>query len=183
MDISYYYQILDTGISYEKGRKKGKLWGIGERKRLREEILFWQSILAFISDEEKGNQCSQKLFESLDRLCRKYNLSNYERILEKKEEIVKSNSVFERNKDEEIKICNFMERLLIDMKKSLDEERDKEKVYRIMGILHNLPKVMHGRNILNSTCVSISYKDAINYAKGYMNEGMKKEYAMYLENV
>lgn len=31
MDISYYYQILDTGIQYEKGQKVGKHWKIGER--------------------------------------------------------------------------------------------------------------------------------------------------------
>ena len=31
MDVSYYYQILDIGIQYEKGRKVGRHWRIGVR--------------------------------------------------------------------------------------------------------------------------------------------------------
>ena len=85
MDIGYYYQILDTGILYEKGRKNGKLWRIGERKRLREEVLFWQDVLDFISLEKNGIDCSEKLFDRIEKLCKKYKFPHYERVLENKE--------------------------------------------------------------------------------------------------
>lgn len=183
MDISYYYQILDTGILYEKGRKKGKLWKIGEGQRLREEVLFWKSLLEFISNEGNGIECSERLFESLERLCKKYKFPNYERILEKKDELVNSDCKFERNKDEELKICNLMKQLLVDLQKYLDNYKDKEMVYQILVILHNLPKSMHGRNILNDSCNLISYNDALIYAHSCMDEKMKKEYEKYFNMV
>lgn len=179
MDISYYYQILDIGILYEKGGKTGRYWRLKERKRLREEVLFWQNLLEFISNEEEGIECSDKLFESLERLCRKYKFPNYERILGKKHELINNNCKFKRNKDEELKVRRFMKQLLLDMQKSLEDYKGKEMVYRILAILHNLPKAMHGRNILNDSCKLISYNDALEYAQGYMDERMREEYEKY----
>lgn len=181
MDISYYYQILDTGILYEKGRKEGKRWKIGERRRLREEVIFWQNVLEFISNEENGIECSDKLFESLNILCKKYKFPNYERILGKKDELINSDCKFVRNKDEELKICNLMKSLLLDMQKNIDDYKDKEMVYRILVVLHNLPKSMHGQNILNESCNLISCNDAMVYAQGYMNESMREKYKKYFD--
>jgi len=181
MDITYYYQILDIGILYEKGGKKGKRWKIGERKRLREEVLFWQDLFEYISDEKKGIDCSEKLFESLKRLCKKYKFPNYERILEKKDELVNDECKFMGKEDEELKISNLMKQLLLDLQKNIDDYKDKEMVYRILRVLHNLPKSMHGRNIINESCNLISYKDAIMYAQWCMDDRMKETYAAYLE--
>lgn len=179
MDVSYYYQILDTGIQYEKGRKIGSHWKIGERKRLGEEVSLWKSLLEFIADEEKGIECSDKLFERLERLCKKYKLPNYERVLGMRNELVNSKCMFERKKDEEINICGLMKSLFLDMQKNLDVYKDKEKVYRILVILHNLTKAMHGRNILNDCCNLVSYNDALLCAQGCMDERMKEEYKEY----
>lgn len=181
MDIGYYYQILDTGILYEKGRKNGKLWRIGERKRLSVEVLFWQSLLDFISLEEKGIDCSKKLFDNLENICKKYKFPNYERILEKKEELLNSNCIFKRKQDEELKINSLMKCLMNDMQKSLDVYKDKDKVYRILTILHNLPKSMHGRNVLNENCYILSCDDALLHAQGCMDEKMKQEYKKYFD--
>lgn len=181
MDISYYYQVLDTGILYEKGRKEGKRWKIGERKRLRDEVLFWKDLLEFISNEENGIECSEKMFERLERLCKKYNFPNYEKILEKKDELVNSDCKFVRNKNEELKICNLMKHLFLDLQKNIEEYKDKEMVYRILVVLHNLPKSMHGQNILNGSCNVISYNDALIYAQGYMDERMKEKYNKYFD--
>lgn len=101
MDISYYYHILDIGILYEKGRKHGRLWRLGERKRLWKEIEFWEKILEYIIAEEDGISCFEKLFDNLEKLCKKYSFPNYERIIMKKDEIKSSNCMFERNKEEE----------------------------------------------------------------------------------
>lgn len=45
--------------------------------------------------------------------------------------------------------------------------------------LHNLPKAMHGSNILNENCNLVSFNDALVYAKGCMDEKMKQEYREY----
>lgn len=181
MDIGYYYQILDTGILYEKGRKSGKLWRIGERKRLNKEVLFWNNLLDFILIEENGLECSEKLFDSLENLCKKYKFPNYERVLEKKRELVNSNCIFERRQEEELKIYSLMKCLMKDMQINLDIYKDKEKVYRILTILHNLPKAMHEQNILNENCNLVSYEDALLYAQWSMDEKMKQEYKKYFD--
>ena len=181
MDVCFYYQILDIGILYEKGGKRGKRWGIGERRRLNEEIIFWQNLLEFISYEEDGIECSEQLFENLERLCKKYKFPNYERVLKNKGEVLNSHCVFERKRDEELKIRNLIKRLIMDMEKNLNVLKDKEKVYRILVVLHNLPRALHGRNILNENCKLISYSDALSYAKWSMDEKMKADYSEYFE--
>lgn len=181
MDIGYYYQILEIGILYEKGRKVGKLWRIGERKRLREEVLFWWQLLDFISLEKNGVDCSEKLFDILGSLCKKYKLPNYEKVLAQKSELINIDCIFERQQYAELKIYNLMKCLMNDMQTNLDVYKNKEKVYRILTILHNLPKSMHGRNILNENCNLISYDDALLYAQGYMDEKMKQEYREYFD--
>lgn len=179
MNSSLYYQILEIGFLYEKGRGGGKIWRIGERKRLREEVLFWQKLLEFILNEENGIECSEKLFENLESLCKKYKFPNYERVLEKKDELKNSNYVFEMNKDEKLKIYNLIRQLLLDMQNNLEYHKDKEMVYRILAVLHNLPRSMHGRNILNYSCKLISCNDAIIYAQWCMDERMKEKYKKY----
>lgn len=179
MDVSYYYQILDIGILYEKGGKRGKRWKIGEKKRLGEEILFWMNLLEFIFAEENGFECSDKLFEELETLCKKYKFPNYQRILSKKEELINDNCTFKRNKEEEANICSLMRSLFLEMQKNLYIYKNKEEVYRILIILHNLPKTMHGKNILNENSHLISYHNALSYVKGCMDERRKSEYARY----
>lgn len=181
MDISFYYQILDTGILYEKGGKKGKRWKIGERKRLTEEVIFWQNLLEYISDEEKGIECSDALFENLKDLCKKYKFPNYERIYNKKDELINSDCKFIIKKEEELKIRNLMKQLLLDLQKNVEEYKDKEKVYQILRVLHNLPGSMHGQNILNESWRLISCNDAIMYAQWSMDDEMKEKYNSYFE--
>mgnify|MGYP004475762311 CR=1 FL=1 len=181
MDVSYYYQILDIGIQYEKGRKVGKYWKIGERKRLREEVLFWQDLLEFIMAEKKGIECSNKLFEKMEKLCRRYKLPNYERILQKRNELINDRCIFERNDEQERNICELMKALFFDMQKNIKYCKNKEKVYSILTILHNLPKAMHGRGILSDSCNLVSYSDALLYAKESMDEKMKEQYREYFD--
>lgn len=179
MDVSIYYQVLDIGILYEKGRNSGRLWKIGERKRLKELILFWQKVLDYITKEEEGIICSEELFQNLEKLCKKYKLPNYAKILDKKGDLINSDCVFERKKDEEIKIFNLIEQLLLDMKKNVEDYRNKEMTYRILIILHNLPKAMYRRDILSNSSNYTSYSEALNDAKNCMNKVMKKEYEKY----
>lgn len=181
MDVSYYYQILDIGMLYEKGGKRGEKWKIGERKRLGEEVLFWMNLLEFIFAEENGFECSDRLFKELETLCKKYKFPNYQQILEKKEELIRDNYTFKRNEKEEANICSLMRSLLLEMQKNLYIYKNKAEVYRILTILHNLPKAMHGKNILNKNSNLISYNNALLYTKGIMDERRKIEYARYFK--
>jgi hypothetical protein len=176
MDVSYYYQILDMGIVYEKGRKVGHHWKIGERKRLREEIMFWQNLLEYIEEEENGIECSDRLFKRLEELCHKYKFPNYDRILRHKNDLISSICVFERKHEEELIIRSLMKCLLLDLQKKLDIDKDKEKVYHLLVVLHNLPKSMHGPNVLNDSCNLVSYGDALLYAQRNMDATMKEKY-------
>ena len=45
-----------------------------------------------------------------------------------------------------------MKCLMNDVQINSDVYKDKEKVYHIVTILHNLPKAMHGRTIINEKC-------------------------------
>ncbi len=49
------------------------------------------------------------------------------------------------------------------MQKNLDYYKNKELVYRILAILHNLPKSMHGHNILIKIYYVRTHKNVLYY--------------------
>ncbi|MBQ8949776.1 MAG: hypothetical protein IJ065_01245 [Eubacterium sp.] len=65
MHIGIYYHILEIGIVLEKGKKEGKLWKIGERKRLYKENCFWQNIIKNIRLEVNGMGFSDVVFDEM----------------------------------------------------------------------------------------------------------------------
>lgn len=165
MDISVYYQILDIGIQYEKGRKKGSYWRLGERKCLREEVKFWRLMLEYISDELGGIDCSTQVFEELESICKRYKFPNYERIITKKCEIIGSEIIFVGQEEQEKSIREIMKILLEDMIHLLTCLNGKEEFFQLLAILHNFPKAMHGKNVLCNHPNLVSYKDALQYAE------------------
>lgn len=180
MDICLYYQILGMGVLYEKGGKRGKRWRMGERKRLRDEIWFWQKLLESIPREQNGISCQEELFTDLAALCGKYRLPHYKQVLDRKEELINGKYILDRDREEESRLWDFMKCLLQDALEYLDEYRDKEMVYRILVVLHNLPRAMCGKNVLNPYGRLLSYRDALQYAKGCMDDRMKEKYRRYL---
>ncbi len=89
--------------------------------------------------------------------------------------MVNDKLLFRIKKEEEIKVKLFIARLLSDIDINLHQFRGKEEVYRLLALLHNLPKVMHGKNVLNKSFRPISCRDAFSYARGYMNSKMREE--------
>lgn len=181
MNVSYYYQLLDTGITYEKGRKDGTIWKVGEKRRLRIVTKFWRFILDSIIFKKQGVDNSDKIFSELELLCSRNKYPNYERFLENKEKIRKDDSEFVRIADEENKVILFMEELMNDLDYSLKVSKDKNNVYKILTYLHILPKTMHGRNVLYNNVNMVSYKDALRYIQSNMDDDMKKKYKLYFE--
>lgn len=164
MDIGVYYQILDIGIQYEKGRKRGSYWKLGERKYLQEEVDFWRKLLEYIANELNEIDCSEQIFEEVQRLCRDYKFPNYEQILKNKDKLNDTMIIDCNFKTNEQNIRNIMDRLLQDMIQLLSYFNGKEEFYQLLNVLHNLPKSMHGKGILCNHPKLVSYNDALKYA-------------------
>ena len=94
MEQSIYYWILDIGIMYRKGGGRSGFWRIGERKELLREVDFWLSVLDMIAEERKGIDCSKQFWKEFTALCKRGNCSNYQRILQKKEDILNCKDIF-----------------------------------------------------------------------------------------
>lgn len=179
MELCYYYQILDMGIVYEKGGLRGKLWKPREQKRLREELLFWRELIESVSMEQKGIDCTGRVFGHMEQICRKFKLPNYERILEYREKITEDQCIFDVDKAVEFKINQLMLTLIGDAENYVNRYNGKAMLHRLLCMLHNFPKVMHGSNILNENCCPIPYKDACAYAQGYMNDRLRETYGAF----
>lgn len=164
MDIGVYYQILDSGIQYEKGRKRGTCWRPGERKYLRQECRFWRKLLAYISDELAGDDCADQTFDMLEHLCSVYEFPNYENILAKKQEMIGCKIDFVQQADQEKHIRHIMRMICADMEQLLGCRSGKKEFYQLLAVLHNLPKCMHGKIAVYDCMNPISYKDALRYA-------------------
>lgn len=182
MDIGVYYQILDIGIQYEKGRKRGTCWRPGERKYLRAECRFWRRLLAYIIDELAGDDCTDQAFGMLERLCAVYRLPNYENILAKKHAIVGGKTDFVQQADEERHIRYIMRMILEDMEKQLGCRSGKKEFYQLLVVLHNLPKCMHGKIAAYDLWNPISYEDALRYADQCLHtKTLREKYGKILQ--
>ncbi len=179
MESGIYYQILEVGVLYEKGGGRGKIWRLWERKRLRDEITFWMKILDCATGEQRGESCDEIIFEYLERLSKKYNLPHYKKLLEQREELLQCDIIYEMDKEEEYKLTQFIKRLLSDAQDCLYGYGNKERFYRILRVLHNLPRALHGRNAFHVDFKAISYWEAMSYAKGCMNKKMKEDYGEF----
>ena len=180
MDIGIYYHVLEIGLVFEKGKQRGKIWRINERMRLRDELSFWKKIINYIEIEESGIDCYEKFFSDLDNFVKKYDVENYKRILEMKNDI-RMFSCINEYKNEDLTIINrFILRLLDDFNCELDKFGGKSNAFRIMRVMHNLPRVFHGKDILGGGD-AISIEDAIEYAGWSMSKEMKEKYKSFIE--
>lgn len=180
MDVGVYYHILEIGIVYEKGRLKGKLWHFGEKKRLHDECDFWLKIIKMIDLPQRREEEDKILFQEMEIIAKKYNNSNYHRILELKETLINEQRSHEYRKEDMLLVNNFLSNLLKDMKIELNKFNGKAKVYRIMASMHNLPKIFHGKDTLGGGAV-IRMEDAIRYASWSLPDDMKEKYMEYIQ--
>ena len=117
MEQSIYYWILDIGIMYRKGGGRSGFWRIGERKELLREVDFWLSVLDMIAEERKGIDCSKQFWKEFTALCKRGNCSNYQRILQKKEDILNCKDIFMSDKEHEAKIHQLLQYFLLEVQK------------------------------------------------------------------
>lgn len=171
-------ELLYIGIVAEKGRCYGTVWKIGYKTVLRKHIYVLKELQKslVICDEKK-------FFESLEdlkKLCSEnhevgkfYNFSN-----EPKDLVYSSENYCSIN--------SLMDALFSDLVTEINKTFiDKKKVYDILCVLHNLPRVYLGKENDTFCCICqdcISAKDALNYSYDIMNSEMKIKYEKFFEN-
>lgn len=169
MEQSIYYWILDIGITYRKGGQRRGMWRIGERKELLREVDFWLSVLDMIAQEQEGKDCSQRFWKEFTALCKSNKCPNYQRILQKKEDILNCNDIFLLEKEHEAKIHQLLQYFLQQAQKSLRDMNEKY-AYELLYGIHNLPKAMHGEWVLGERYQSHSYYDALRYSESFIKK-------------
>ena len=181
MIVGIYYHILEIGIVYEKGGKRGRFWRVGERKRLIDECNLWRKIITLIDLPERGEEEDRTFFQELEAIAKKYNNPNYQRICELKETLISEKETVDYRKEDVILVNNFLSDLLKDMAVELNKFDGKAKVYRIMAVMHNLPRVFYGKDALGES-VAIKIEDAIKYAAWNMSDDMREKYKEYMRD-
>ena len=175
MHIGIYYHILEIGIVFEKGKKEGKLWKLGERKRLYRENCFWQDIIKQINLEISGMDSPDVIFDEMLILAEEYDIKNYYRIFNMKNELKEYDDNIKYS-DEDLKNVNkIFDKLLFDFNCEINKFSGKNNAYKILEVMHNFPKVFHGRDILGGG-EAISFEDAVKYSTWSMTDTMKSKY-------
>ena len=164
MNPEIYYHILQIGVTYEKGRRGGGLWSFRERSLLRDECSLWRSLVSYAELEYEHTDCSEKCFSDLKCICKKYDLPNYDRIIEKRDELVSSHDRFIVDIDKRNMIVSRIMDLIDEVETCTKRINGKDDAYRAMTKIHNLPRALHGIDALGGTW-PISPEEAMKYSE------------------
>lgn len=172
MNIGVYYHVLESGIVNEKGKKKGKLWRVGERKRIKLECQFWEKILRYVELEMEGVDSSDILFVEMKDVIDKIKINSYLHIYNKREELMKATGLCEYSSEYVYCINELLENYILEIYKKINQMCGKSYVYRTLDVMHNWPRVFLGKELLGGG-KAISFEDAIKYASWRMTDEMK----------
>lgn len=164
MNPGLYYHILQIGTTYEKGHKRGKLWLLRERSRLRCECVLWRKLIDYAELEYKHVNCSEKCFSDLRCICKRYDLPNYIMIIERQDELVSSSDRISVDNDERKIIVKRILELISEIEASIKRINGKADAYRAVERIHNLPRALHGIDALGGF-PPLSPKEAIKYSE------------------
>ena len=178
MNISLYYHILEIGIVSEKGKQEGQLWKFGERKRLRKECEFWKNIIECIKREMAGEDAFDFMFDEMDKMVKDHHITSYSWIVERKDELKKAESYTECNSDDMDFVNCLLTELLHDLSLEIDKRNGKNNVYRLLAVMHNLPRIFYGEDLLGGSKTRITLEDAIAFSMLSMTTEMKGKYRL-----
>ena len=175
MDISYYYHILGNGIVFAKGSREGSRWKFGEQKRLNAEISLWKGMIRHIEAEVRGEDNAEEFFEELKEVTFKFRMPYYLKIYNMREQLMTALPSAECNKEDTGFINAFLLRLLDDLSLAVNDKGGKDQAYRILNVMHNLPRVFYGKDLLGGSG-PVTVKDAVDFARLSMTPEMKEKY-------
>lgn len=164
MNPGIYYHILQIGVTYEKGRNSGGLWRFRERSRLRDECAFWRNLISYAVSEYENIDCSEMCFSDLRSICKKYDLPNYVRIIGKHDELVLSHDRFIIDIEKRDIVVDKILELISEVELCTKRINGKADAYRLMTQMHNLPRVLHGVDLLGGH-PPISLEEATKYSE------------------
>ena len=164
MNAAVYYHILEIGVVYAKGNKRGKLWRLGERRYLTDECALWRKLVLSVEREADGVDCSEEVRREIQSVCDRYHLPNYKRVLELWNSLIAEDSAFNLEKEKRERLTGLMRKLIEEIEGSIKRFGGKADAYKGMVRLHNLPKALHGKDALGGG-TPISYEDALRYAE------------------
>ena len=170
MNASVYYHILEIGVIFTKGNKRGRLWRLRERKRLSDECALWRKLILSAMEETGGRNCPEEVRRDIQRFCDQYHNPAYERVLGLWDRLIKEDNRFVPEKDKAEHLCSLMRNSIDEIERSIKRFWGKDDAYRSMVRLHNLPKALHGKDLLGGGA-PISYEDAIRY---YSSGGIRE---------
>lgn len=182
MKTSIFSEILYFGINYEKGRVYTNYWKPWYKKKLSIQIYLWRQLWYRIKEINITDE-DIVVFEKLCTTCRKRNFIQYNIFVDLHDKVVlclKSNA--QRTLSEsECCVIDFIGELLVGIEKSIHNKNGKNETYRLLRVLHNLPRALIlEQDLLNEAHIKISCEDAIEYAFNNMSDEMKKKYNKYL---
>ena len=127
-----YFHILEIGVIYEKGGKKGTKWLLGEKKRLLDECELWRHLIQYAAEEEAGLDCSEKVFSDLRKICKKHGLPGYERVLSLRSELLASTCRHIVPEDDKKLVIAYMTEAIDEIERNLSNREGKSKAYEVM---------------------------------------------------
>ena len=169
-------ELLYIGIVAEKGRCYGFRWKYGYRKVLRIHIESLNKLRKCMNSNNIEFVCSEineffELCEKYPEIGKFYSFSmNYIENLYVGESYVAVDKL----------IDGLFDELIIEIRKMFINKR---KVYDLLNVMHNLPRVYLGKNkntLCNLKQESISVSDAINFMFSNLSNDMKEKYQKIL---
>ena len=92
-----------------------------------------------------------------------------------KEDLMIAYPSTECKKEDTDKINDLLRNLLSDLSIAVIDKSGKDQAYRILNVMHNLPKAFYGKDILGGSG-RITVQEALEYACLSMTPEMKEKY-------
>lgn len=177
-------QLLYAGFVYEKCRC-GVTWRHAYIKSLKNHLELLKSVAMVIDSEYSCEEDNLFWNNITDEIRRDGKLSkHYSVIVSNNRKEDKSLFISRCNKDNQHKdVIALIKRLLDDLLCELNKfVKDKDKIWRMLHALHNLPRVFlceEEAEMENVQVMGISPKEAFEYARSIMTEKMQTLYQTY----
>lgn len=184
---SVFGELLYIGVVFEKGRYKSSgIWRFSYTRNFKKHIKLLVRVAECMQnqfDVETDNIILRKVCCEIqsDKVLNKY----YPFYKEVNEVNYDGTMITEcQDSNQHIEIINLILKLLEDILIELDKgtKKDKEKIGRIIFVLHNLPRV-YLREKANTLCMlgqkGITLDEAFAYSKSWMDEDMLSCYEQF----
>ncbi len=177
MDVQFAIgELLYIGFVAEKGRSSMRRWGRRYKNTLRNHMRAMSEINLLLFDSSNIDTVLQ---DFMDLCVSDPEIGKFYHFSSGMEGII-----WENNGNDFPQINQFMKEILEELLEELSKRFvNKNRVYHLLRILHNLPRVYltQGKSLCNLQQKRISERDALRYAYQNMNVEDQEKYKQYLK--